>query len=112
MARKNMKEKRLAADYRQHWLEAITRDRALTTTAMQVALGFALEIDWGGPEDQMPEPKVLARHTGLSEGEVIVAARQLRDRGYVNLDQWPQYQIKPSGDVIQFPTKKIFGESK
>ena|SRR5262249_47773064 len=110
MARKNTKERRLAADYRQHWLEAITRDRSLTTRAMQVALGFALEIDWGGPEDQMPDPKILARHTGLSEGEVIIAARHLRDRGYVNLDHWPQYQIQSSGNVIQFPIGKNFGE--
>jgi hypothetical protein len=110
MTRKNMKAKRLAADYRLHWLDAITRDRTLTTRAMQVALAFALEIDWGGPEDQMPEPKALAWRTGLSRDDVIAAARQLRDHGYVNLDHWPQYHIKSLGDVIPFPTKKNFGE--
>src|SRR5215510_15988545 len=110
MSRKNVKAKRLAADYRLHWLEAVTRDRSLTTRAMQVALAYSMEIDWGGPEHQMPEPKALAWRTGLSQDDVIAASRQLRDRGYVNLDHWPQYQIKSRGDVIQFPIRKNFKE--
>jgi hypothetical protein len=111
MARKRMRAKRLAADYRLQWLEAVTRDRTLGTRSMQVALAFSMEIDWGGPEDQTPDLKAMMRRTGLSEDDVIVGARQLRDRGYVRLDGWPERKT-PTNNVIQFPTIKNFGDCK
>jgi|RhiMetdeSRZDD1v2_1073273.scaffolds.fasta_scaffold175467_3 hypothetical protein len=96
--------RRLAADYRIEWMNRLASDRTIGTKAMQVALAFALEIDWGGPEAQWPGIQRLAARTGLSEDDVLSAGRQLRDRAYVRCDL-PNRKIK-SPTVIPFPGAK------
>jgi hypothetical protein len=104
-ARKSPKNaNRLPREYRVEWMRRIVTDRTIGTKAMQVALAFALENDWGR-RGEGPDFARLVSVTRLSESDVFIAGLRLRDRDYIDdLKGWPKTEPQ-SAEIIHFPRK-------